>query len=445
MRSYATSRLNFGARLALVFVLFVAFILGGNALLFWQFRTARLQTDRLAVVSRQMMAILRLRNSLVSFHKDLDELVASRNAHALLLRSERLQKDLLEQLQQTREALSLASSAQSPNTRFLVILDAIEIGFPHQLEAITSLATMGDWDAVNHRVAEQLEPTEIEVTALARDIDEAYTAELSRTEQTARSLQNRIMVLIPFMALSTFSIAALCVWVIARRVIQLQLEERLNERMRITRDLHDTFLQTIQGSRLFAQTTLAKCSDVEGMRDAIAQLARWLDRASEEARSALNSLRAPEGDRNNFADALQAITVDARAQGPMDVVFSMSGKPIDVVPEVQDEVLRIAREAITNARKHSRGSQAEVTLEYAGSLSLTISDDGKGFDRMDGLAALNGHYGLRAMHERAEHIGGKLTITSATTSGTQVKLVVPMRSLLQSPSSSAQGFIRTRS
>ena len=445
MRSYVTTRFNFGALLALAFVLFVAFILGGNALLFWQFRTARLQTDRLAVVSRQMMAIVRLRNSLVSFHKDLDELVVSRDAHDLLLRSESLQKDLLEQLRQTSEALSLAPFAQSPNTRFLPILEAIEIGIPHQLEAITSLATMGDWDAVNRRVADQLEPTEIEVTAIAREIDETYTAELSRSELTARSLQSRIMFLIPFMALSTFSIAALCVWVIARRIIQLQFEERLNERMRITRDLHDTFLQTIQGSRLFAQTTLAKCSDVDGLRDAVAQLARWLDRASEEGRSALNSLRATGGDRNNFADALQAITEDARAQGPMEVVFSMSGKPTDVVPEVQDEVLRIAREAITNARKHSQGNQAEVTLEYAGSLSLTISDDGRGFDRMDGLAALNGHYGFKGMHERAAHIGGKLTITSSATSGTQVKLVVPRRSLLQSPSSSAQGFIRTRS
>ena len=438
MRSYATSRFNFGAPLTLVFVLFVAFILGGNTLLFLQFRTARLQADRLAVVSRQMMAILRLRNSLVSFHKDMDELVASRNAGALLLRSESLQKDLLEQLQQTSETLRLAPSAQSPNTRFLPILDAIEIGIPHQLEAIASLATMGDWDAVNRRVADQLEPTEIEVTAIARGIDEAYTAELSRSELTASSLQNRIVFLIPFMALSTFSIAGLCVWVIARRIIQLQIEERLNERMRITRDLHDTFLQTIQGSRLFAQTTLAKCSDLEGMRDAVAQLARWLDRASEEGRSALNSLRAPEGDRNNFADALQSITEDARAQGPMDVVLSMSGKPVDIVPEVQDEVLRIAREAITNARKHSRGNHAEVTLEYAGSLCLTISDDGRGSDRINGLAALNGHYGIRGMHERATHIGGKLTITSSATSGTKVKLVVPRRSLLQSPTVSAR-------
>jgi signal transduction histidine kinase len=445
MRRYTTGRLDFGAPLALTFVLLVAFILGGNGLLIWQFRIARQQTDRLAVMSRRMMAILRLENKLVSFHQNLDELVASQDASALLLKSQSLQRDLLEQVQQTREVLNLSVSARSPSMRFLPILDAIEIGFPHQLEAITSLAKMGDWEAVKDRVAVQLKPTEIEVTALAQDIDEAFTAELSRSELNTRRLQNRILILIPFMALSTFSIAALFVWVIARRVIQLKLEERLHERMRITRDLHDTFLQTVQGSKLFAQNTLAKCSDPEGMRDAIAQLAQWLNRAGEEGRSALNSLRTAQEDRDDFVDALQAIIMDTKTQGPMDVVLSVSGNPIEASPEVQEEVLRISREAITNARKHSRGSQAEVKLEYAGSLSITISDNGKGLDRTVSAAALNGHYGLKGMHERAAHIGGKLTITSSETSGTQLRLVVPRRSLRQSPGSSAQRFIGIRS
>jgi signal transduction histidine kinase len=215
--------------------------------------------------------------------------------------------------------------------------------------------------------------------------------------------------------------------------------------MRITRDLHDTFLQTVQGSKLFAQNTLAKCSDPEGMRDAIAQLAQWLNRAGEEGRSALNSLRTAQEDRDDFVDALQAIIMDTKTQGPMDVVLSVSGNPIEASPEVQEEVLRISREAITNARKHSRGSQAEVKLEYAGSLSITISDNGKGLDRTVSAAALNGHYGLKGMHERAAHIGGKLTITSSETSGTQLRLVVPRRSLRQSPGSSAQRFIGIRS
>lgn len=444
MRRFTTSKLDFGSSLTLTFALLVAFILGGNALLIWQFRIARQQTDRLAIASQQMMAILRLRNSLIAFHQSLDELVASRDPKALSLRSQNLETDLLNQVRQTRDVLTISQPGYPAIGRFLPILDAIEIGFPHQLEAITSLAAMGDWRAVNDRVSIQLEPTELEVAALARDMDRTFTRELSRSESDARRLQNRILFLIPFLALSTFSIAARFVWVIARRVIQLKLEERLNERMRITRDLHDTFLQTIQGSKLFAQNILAKCSDLVVMREGIAQLAGWLDRAGEEARSALNSLRTTQGDRDDFVDALQAVAMDARTQGPIDVLLSISGDPVDALPEVQEEVLRIAREAITNARKHSQGKRAEFKLEYAENLSLTISDNGKGFDKTDNAPALNGHYGLKGMHERAAHIGGKLTITSSATSGTQVKLVVPRRSLRQRPGSSTEGFIGIR-
>lgn len=438
MSRYTIIKLNLGLPLTLTFVLLVAFILGGNALLIWQFRLAQQQTDRLAVVSKQMMAILRLRNSLVSFHQSLDELGASHDTHALSLRSESLKEDLLEQLQQTRQALSLSPSDRSFDRRFLIVLDAVEIGFPHQLEAIRSLAATGDWEAVKYRDANQLKPTEMEVTAFAKNIDEVFTAELSRSELNAHSLQNRILFLIPFMALSTFSIAAMFVWVIARRILELRIEERLSERMRITRDLHDTFLQTIQGSKLFAEHALAKSSDVGEMRDALAQLIHWLDRASEEGRSALNSLHETQADRYDFANALQAIIVDARAQGPMSVALSISGNPVDLLPEVQDEVLRIAREAIANAKKHSFGSKAEVTLEYAGNLSLTVSDDGTGFNRLDSRTALNGHYGLRAMRERAARIGGNLTITSSATSGTQVKLIIPRRRLLRSFGNSTQ-------
>jgi signal transduction histidine kinase len=440
MRSY---KLNPGKPLILMFVLLVAFILGGNGLLIWQFRIARQQTDRLAVVSSQMMDILRLQYVLVSFHQNLDELVALRDAPTLSRRSEQLQEDLLEQLQQTREALSLSPSDRQLGSRFLPILDSVEIGFPHQLVAIRSLGALGDWEAVNHRVADQLKPTEIEVTALVKDIDATYTAELSLSEQNARRLQNRIFFLIPFMALSTFSIATLFVWVIAKRIIELQIEERTSERMRITRDLHDTFLQTIQGSKLFAENTLAKCSDLASMRQATEQLALWLDRATEEGRAALNSLQTTPDAQHELADALRTVTADARTQGSMKIVLSISGEPIDLSPDVQDEVVRIAREALTNARKHSQGRKAEVKLDYADGFSLTVSDDGVGFDSTVRAGALNGHYGLRGMRERAAHIGAELTICSSAESGTQVRLAMPKRRILRNPRGSSSNSLGT--
>ncbi len=129
----------------------------------------------------------------------------------------------------------------------------------------------------------QLQPTKLEITSIANYIGVAYSEELSLAKQDTLHLQNRILFLIPFMAISTFSIATLFVWIIAKRIVEPQIEERLNERMQITRDLHDTFLQTIQGSKLFAENTLAKCSDLVGMRQGMEQLTVWLDRQRKRA------------------------------------------------------------------------------------------------------------------------------------------------------------------
>jgi signal transduction histidine kinase len=435
MRHYPTGKLNLGAPLTLTFALLGVLILVGNSLLIWQFRISRQQTDRLAIVSSQMMAILRLQFALVAFHQRLDELVELRDAQTLAHRSDEMQGGLIEQLRETRTSLNQSKEDRELTTRFLPVLDSVEIGFPHQMEAIKSLATTGDWEAVHHRVALQLQPTEMEITSIARDIGTGYSAELSLARQNTTRLQNRMMVLIPLLALSTFLLASLLAWVIARRIISLRIEERLKERMRITRDLHDTFLQTIQGSKLFAQNALAKCSDLADMRQAIEKLAHWLDRATEEARSALNSLQAHQDDQNDLVEILREIILDARDQGSMKIALTISGNPVELSPEVQDHVGRIAREAITNARRHSRAHQVHVKLDCANAFALTIVDDGKGFDPPS-VDALNGHYGLRTMRERAAHIGGRLTISSSPTSGTRIELVLPRHLLIAGKRSS---------
>ncbi len=103
MKSIDAKYFNLGPRLTLTFALLVALILGGNGLLIWQFRIARLQADRLSGVSQQMISVLRLQGSLLSFHRRLGELAQSRNAYVLTAESESLQSTLLEQIQQTRD------------------------------------------------------------------------------------------------------------------------------------------------------------------------------------------------------------------------------------------------------------------------------------------------------------------------------------------------------
>src|SRR3989442_11380622 len=170
-------------------------------------------------ICQQMISVLRLQGSLLSFHRRLGELAQSRNAYVLTAESESLQSTLLEQIQQTREALTRLPSGTQVDPLFLPTLEAIEISLPTQLDTITGLASSGDWEAVNFRVADRLKPVEIQASALVKIVDQEFVRELSRSEANMRSVQSRILALVPAMAVSTFSIATLFAWAIARKII----------------------------------------------------------------------------------------------------------------------------------------------------------------------------------------------------------------------------------
>ena len=425
MKSIDAKYFNLGRRLTLTFALLVALIVGGNGLLIWQFRIARLQADRLSGVSQQMTSVLRLQGSLLSFHSRLGELAQSRNAYVLTTESESLQSTLLEKIQQTRGALTRLPSGTQVDPLFLPTLEAIEISLPAQLDAITALASSGDWKAVNFRVADRLKPVEIQASALVKIVDQEFVVELSRSEANMRSVQSRILVLVPAMAVSTFSIATFFAWAIARKIIELRLEERVSERTRITRELHDTFLQTIQGSKLVADDALEQSTDPIRMRRAMGQLSVWLERATQEGRAALNSLRTTTTQTNDLAEALRRVTEDSVIPSSMAVTFSVVGNAREMHPIVRDEIYRIGYEAIRNACTHSGASQLEVELRYAHDLTLRVNDNGVGIDPVIADSGKNGHFGLQGMRERTSRIGGKLTLGSSSSSGTEIRLMVP--------------------
>jgi signal transduction histidine kinase len=221
------------------------------------------------------------------------------------------------------------------------------------------------------------------------------------------------------------------VWVIYRlRVLQIsrglgaRFDERLAERTRLARGLHETFLQTIQGSKLVADDALELSADPVRMRRAIEQLSVWLARAMQEGRAALNSLRPATTQTNDLAEALRLVTEDSLIPTSIAVTFSV-GDAKEMHPIVRDEIYRIGYEAIRNACVHSRASQLEVALRYAENLTLRVDDNGTGFDPAIADRRRDAHFGLQGMRERAARIGGKLTFGSSSNSGTKIKLVVP--------------------
>ncbi|HXP42936.1 MAG TPA: ATP-binding protein, partial [Candidatus Acidoferrales bacterium] len=209
------------------------------------------------------------------------------------------------------------------------------------------------------------------------------------------------------------------------RAIAARFDERLAERTRMARELHDTFLQTIQGSKLVVDLALKQSTDPIGMRGALEQLSVWLERATQEGRAALNSLRTAPAQTNDLAEALRRVTKDDLIPNSMAVTFSVVGDAREMHPIVRDEIYRIGYEAIRNACVYSGASQLEVELRYAYDLVLRVSDNGIGIDPVIADRGKDGHFGLQGMRERAARIGGNLTLGSSSNSGTEIKLVVP--------------------
>ncbi len=211
------------------------------------------------------------------------------------------------------------------------------------------------------------------------------------------------------------------------KALSARFDERLAERTRIARDLHDTFLQTIQGSKLVADDALDVSTDPVRMRRAMEQLSSWLAQAMQEGRAALNSLRTSTTQTNDLAEAFRRATENGHVPSSMEAVLSVVGDATEMHPIVRDEIYRIGYEAIRNAYVHSRATRLEVELRYAHDLTLCVRDNGVGIDPAIASKGKEGHFGLRGMRERAARIGAQLTIQSSATSGTEMTVVVPGR------------------
>jgi signal transduction histidine kinase/ligand-binding sensor domain-containing protein len=220
------------------------------------------------------------------------------------------------------------------------------------------------------------------------------------------------------------------------KAMSVRFDDRLAERTRIARDLHDTLLQTIQGSKLVADSALKRSADPSRMHGTLEQLSIWLGRATEEGRAALNSLRTSTTETNDLAEAFRRAIGECRIENSMEASFSVVGDTREMHPIVRDEVYRIGYEAIRNACAHSQASQLLVTLTYGEELGVRVVDNGVGIDSSVADRGKDGHFGLQGMRERATRIAGKLTVNSSPASGTEVQLVVPGKIIYRKTASS---------
>jgi len=216
------------------------------------------------------------------------------------------------------------------------------------------------------------------------------------------------------------------------RQFNMRLEERVNERTRIARDLHDTLLQSFQGV-LFKFDTVA-----DMLPDHLDEARKTLETTSEQARKAIiegrevvYGLRTSTIVTNELARAITLLGEELVASQPdrnrSEFRVHMEGTSRDFVPLIRDEVHRISCEAMRNAFQHAHARRIEVEICYdQRQFRLLVSDNGRGIDQKiitEGGHA--GHYGLPGMRERAKLVKGKLIVRSRLDSGTEVELTIP--------------------
>jgi ligand-binding sensor domain-containing protein/signal transduction histidine kinase len=218
-----------------------------------------------------------------------------------------------------------------------------------------------------------------------------------------------------------------------QREFNMASEARLNERMRIARELHDTLLQSVQGLMISFQAArnLLPGRTEESIRT-LDKAIRAGDDAIAEGRDAIQGLRANPAVESNLEHLLTAAGKElARSSGvegePPAFRVTVEGARQPLSPLLQDEIYRIAREILRNAFHHAHASRIEVEIAYAPQLfRLRIRDNGKGIDRkVLEAGARQGHWGLPGVHERAKRIGARLRLWSEPGAGTEAELTVP--------------------
>jgi ligand-binding sensor domain-containing protein/two-component sensor histidine kinase len=205
----------------------------------------------------------------------------------------------------------------------------------------------------------------------------------------------------------------------------IRLDERVGERTRIARELHDTLLQSFQGLMLRLQVVDDLLPEGKA-KEQLEQTLKRADQAIAEGRNAVYDLRSSTMTANDLAQAVRALATELAAEDSVAFRLTVEGPPRDMDPIIRDELYRITREALRNAFSHARAHQIEVEITYAEQLfRLRIRDDGEGIAPEILKHDRPGHYGLAGMRERAKQIGAKLSIWSAAGVGTEIELSIP--------------------
>ena len=293
-------RLNIGPRLTLCFVFIILSMLGGDAVVLWQFHLVRDQAERLNGFDQKLVAVLRVHTSLLAFHDRLEALADSEDAGQLVAEAGTLHTAFLSETQRAESALRFLPSDPQQDPSILPTLEVIQGSLQSQLDAITSLATAGDWKGVHLRLATEVHPLESLTSSLVEKVDREVDEEQAQTILNIKRVERRVFLLVPVSVVLTLLIAG-----------TLGLS--------ITRSISNPLAQLVEGSRRLARGEFEHQVPVSG-EDELAHLGQVFNQTARQLRDLYATLQSSEDQLRRVINTIPALVNSALPDGSLDFV-----------------------------------------------------------------------------------------------------------------------------
>jgi signal transduction histidine kinase len=208
----------------------------------------------------------------------------------------------------------------------------------------------------------------------------------------------------------------------------------MEERQRLAREIHDTIAQSFISITMHLEAAEAAFpGELSTLQRHLNQARRTARENLAEARRMLWALQPSALNRTSFVEVLTQLATRWTEESGAGTSMTTTGTVYPLRPEIEFTLLRAAQEALANARKYARASQVTLTLSYMdGTVALDVQDDGIGFDTahlcVSPVGQPAGGFGLKALRERVEQLGGMLSIESAPGEGTTIAVALPAAS-----------------
>jgi signal transduction histidine kinase len=196
----------------------------------------------------------------------------------------------------------------------------------------------------------------------------------------------------------------------------------------MAREIHGTLLQSLGGLTLQLDAVSSQWDSAPALvTQQLTRMRRQVSRYIRETRQSIWHLRSTMLDTHDLATALREVGTTLTEGSDVRFEHAVTGEPAHLVPRVDEQLLRIGQEAISNAVRHAQATIVRLELEFdRAAVHLRVIDDGRGFDRTSAEREPELHLGLKSMEERAFRIGARFRIASRLGAGTTVEATVPL-------------------